>query len=182
MTRLVSRWVSLRACASAAAVFLLWSAADHFGGPLSGLAVVTVARADNGGSGSGGSGGGKSGSGKSENGKSENGKSESGKSGRGKSGSEGSGGGDEDGDKDAEKAERAERRSVERFLSRLREKGSVNWAQVRDEGVEVRYADGWSESVSGGRYQLFDTRRRVVTDRPATRGDLRRLAAAAATR
>lgn len=177
MIRLVlTRGVALRIWTGPAILILLWSIAASFDGQLSTLSPVSAAHADNGGSGSGGSGSGKSGSG-------DSGGHGSGDDGGDGSGGDGSGddGGGKDGDK-TEKAEKAERKSVERFLNRLREKGSVSWAQVREGSVEVRYADGWSESVSAGRYQLLDTRRRVVTDRPAKSGDFKRLAAAAATR
>ncbi len=66
---------------------------------------------------------------------------------------------------------------MSRFLQTLRTRGQVVASSRRD-GIEVRYSDGWTERVRGGRYTLIDPRRRVVVDRPGKRSDVRRLDAA----
>ena len=42
-------------------------------------------------------------------------------------------------------------------------------------GMEVRYSDGWSESIRGGRYYLKNPRRRTVISRRVRNSDYRRL-------
>lgn len=73
----------------------------------------------------------------------------------------------------------AENHAVERFMERIKARGVVDSASVAGDGIAVRYVDGWSESISGGRYRLMDAGRRIVKERAARRSDYRRLTAAA---
>ena len=52
------------------------------------------------------------------------------------------------------------------------------WANVRNDSIEVRYSDGWSEQVVQGRYHLRDPAKRIVIERAAKTLDLERLKAA----
>jgi hypothetical protein len=179
----------MRAWALSSVLVLLWTSAIPCAGPLSGLSLVGAAFADKGsgggGSGSGGGGGDHSGSGGGDHSGNGGGDSDGGGGGSDDGGGDNSGSGRSGGDKkgsETEKTEKAEKRDVQRFLDRLQHGGSVAYASVTESGVEVRYSDGWSEAVSGGRYRLVDGRQRVVADRPAKKSDLKRLSAAAATR
>lgn len=169
----------------------LWCAAAPRAGWLAAMSPVAMALADKGSDGGGsGSGGGDhsgKGGGDSDGGGDRSGNGGGEKSGKGDGDKSGNGGDDDKSgkggdDKKGSEAEKSERRDVERFLDRLQQGGSVAFARVTDEGVEVRYSDGWSEAVAGGRYRLVDGRQRLVTERAARRSDLKRLSAAAATR
>ncbi len=131
-------------------------------------------------SGSSSSGGtsGSSGSGSGSSGSSGSGSDSSGSSGSGSgSGSNsGPGGGDDDG---GEKKGRRSNARVERYLDTLRSRGRVVWANVRDDSIEIRYSDGWSEQVTSRRYRLRDPAKRVVIERAAKTLDFERLRSAA---
>lgn len=173
---------NIRAWALSSALLLLWACAVPSTGPLSALSPVGSAFADKG---SGGGGSDHSGSGGGDSDGDGGGDSDGGGGGSDDGGGDNSGSGRSGDDKkgsETEKAEKAEKRDVQRFLDRLQHGGSVAFSNVTEGGVEVRYSDGWSEAVSGGRYRLVDGRQRVVTDRPAKKSDLKRLSAAAATR
>jgi hypothetical protein len=128
-------------------------------------------------SGSSGSGGtsGSSGSGSGSSGSSGSGSGSGGNSGPG-SGNSGPGGGDDDG---GEKKGRRSNAQVERYLDTLRSRGRVVWANVRDDSIEIRYSDGWSEQVTSRRYRLRDPAKRVVIERAAKTLDFERLRSAA---
>ena len=70
------------------------------------------------------------------------------------------------------------RGSVKRYLDLLKDRGQV--AQISGAGskIEVRYTDGWRETISGNRYRLYDDKSRRVMDRPARSDDYERLRAA----
>ena len=128
------------------------------------------------GSGSGGSNSGSSGSGGTS-GSSGSGSGSGGSSGPGGgnsgpgSGNSGPGGGDDDaGEK---KAGRSNAQNT------LRSRGRVVWANVRDDSIEVRYSDGWSEQVTSRRYRLRDPAKRIVIERAAKALDFERLRSAA---
>ena len=53
------------------------------------------------------------------------------------------------------------------------------WASVRDDSIEVRYSDGWSEQVAQSRYRLRDPAKRIVIERAAKALDFERLRSAA---
>ena len=53
------------------------------------------------------------------------------------------------------------------------------WASVRDDSIEVRYSDGWSEQVVQSRYRLRDPAKRIVIERAAKALDFERLRSAA---
>lgn len=132
-------------------------------------------------SGSGSDSGGSSGSGSGSGGSSGSGSGSSGSSGSGSSsgssgGNSGPGGGDDDG---REQKDRRSNTQVERYLDTLRSRGRVVWANVRDDSIEIRYSDGWSEQVTSHRYRLRDPAKRVVIDRAAKTLDFERLRSAA---
>ena len=52
---------------------------------------------------------------------------------------------------------------------------SVTRAEHVQDRIEIEYANGWSEAVRGGRYELIDPFQRIVTQRPATDADTSRL-------
>jgi hypothetical protein len=54
-------------------------------------------------------------------------------------------------------------------------RGRVVWSNVRDDSVEVRYSDGWSEQVTSRHYRLRDPARRTVIERPPKKLDFERL-------
>ncbi len=59
-----------------------------------------------------------------------------------------------------------------------------NVRSVRSSGnsIQVTYANGWIEVISGGTYRLIDPYERAVATRPATRTDLSRLKKSASRR
>lgn len=157
---------------------------------------VSAAASGSGSSGSGGSHSGSSGSGgSSENSGSGSGSSGSSGSGNGSGGNSGpssgnsahgggnsghGGGGDDDADDDGGETKGTRSNAqVERYLDTLRSRGRVVWANVRDDSIEVRYSDGWSEQVTSSRYRLRDPAKRVVIERAAKTLDFERLRSAA---
>lgn len=86
-------------------------------------------------------------------------------------------GGGDDGDNDGD-GHGATGSSIGGFLGALISHGKVGSANLTNDGIVVRYADGWSERVEKGRYQLLDKRNRVVVSRKARTIDLKRLRAA----
>lgn len=90
----------------------------------------------------------------------------------------GKGSGGDDGDDDGGGHGKDQRRSVERYLDLVKSRGRI--AKFSDDGrtIDVRYADGWRETVGPGRYALYDDDGRCVVDRPARRSDFARLRAA----
>lgn len=114
----------------------------------------------------GGGGGGSSGGGDHDSGDHDSGDHDSGghdSGGHGGSSSSRGGGDDSGGDRD--RSDRSGRSDKSRSKDRGRD---------RDE-MEVRYSDGWSESVKGGRYVLRDAGQRVVVNRAARQSDRKRL-------
>ena len=69
--------------------------------------------------------------------------------------------------------------AVSRYLQALRTHGRVASAKANGASIDVRYIDGWRESINGNRYRLFDPNGRRVMERPAMRDDFRRLRAVA---
>jgi len=89
-------------------------------------------------------------------------------------------GGDDDSDSGKGRRDGASKGdSVSRYLKALRTQGRVASAKANGNSIEIRYSDGWRESVNGDRYRLFDPKGRRVVERPVVRDDIRRLRAAA---
>jgi hypothetical protein len=97
----------------------------------------------------------------------------------------GPGSGDDDGDDDnsgsgkGQRGDTAKRDSVSRYLQTLRNHGRVASARINGTSIDVRYNDGWRETINGSRYRLFDPNGRRVMERSAVRDDFRRLRAVA---
>ncbi len=172
-------WVKTSAAALALAFALQVGTLDRAATWLGLPEAVGPAMAKDGESGGGSHGGGEH-SGK-------GGGDDGGGSGRGGGERSGKGGGDDDGDRDGDrdgddKSEaRSDRddRAVSRFLERLSRHDEVAWSRVNGDGITVRYDDGWTERVMNGRYQLFDRKDRLVSERAARGSDLKRLRGAA---
>lgn len=99
-----------------------------------------------------------------------------GSAGSGRGGSDDGGGSGRDGSReDRSKGARAQGKGAAP-RARL---GDVVWSARREGAIEVRYADGWSESVDRSGYSLRDPGRRVVASRPAKSSDFSRLGALA---
>jgi len=141
--------------------------------------------------GSGGDGGGSSGSGSDSSGSGSDSSGSGHGSGDDNSGpgsgddNSGPGSGDDDGRDDnsgSGKGHRdgaGKRDAVGRYLQVLRSHGRVASARVNGTSIDVRYNDGWRETVSGNRYRLYDPNGRRVMERSAVRDDFRRLRAVA---
>lgn len=140
------------------------------------IAGPSAAVADDGGGGGEGGGHGGSGRGGGDDGGGDDG---------GRGGDDGGRGGDDRGKQgrggDDDARQREGPNVVDRFLAVLRARGRVVWASNKGGVVEVRYEDGWSERVAGGRYALLDPKRAVVVDRAARPSDGERLMAAIGT-
>lgn len=96
-------------------------------------------------------------------------------------GEDGSNSGDGKGNRDRRGEDRRkETREVRRYMNMVSKRGTVVWSRVAPGLAELRYSDGWSESVKGGRYSLRDRANRVVAERPARASDLQRLSTASA--
>lgn len=52
--------------------------------------------------------------------------------------------------------------------------------EVSDDGIEIEYADGWTEEVEGVVYELTDPSGETVEERPATEADVERMLSQAA--
>jgi hypothetical protein len=128
--------------------------------------------------GSGGEGGG------SDDGGSDNSGSGSDSSGSGSgSGGDNSGPGSGDDDDDnsgsgkGRRDEAGKRDAVRRYLQALQSHGRVASTRVVGSSIDVRYDDGWRETINGNRYRLIDPNGRRVVERSAVRDDFRRLRA-----
>ena len=144
------------------------------------------------GHGSGGSGSGSSGSGSSGSSGSgssgSSGSGSSGSSGSGSSGSSGSGSGSSSGPGSGEaerevepggenRGKKTRQDAVQRYLKVLERHGKVSRVSGSGSRIDVRYTDGWRETISDGRYRLYDPNNRKIMDRAARRDDFQRLRA-----
>jgi len=68
--------------------------------------------------------------------------------------------------------------SVRRYLDLLKNRDQVARVSRSGSTIEVRYTDGWRETISGNRYRLYDQKNRRVMDRPVRPEDYERLRAA----
>jgi hypothetical protein len=69
--------------------------------------------------------------------------------------------------------------SLTTFLGILKGHGKVADASRESGRIAVKYTDGWSEQITGGKFQLVDPKGRIVASRQALQVDVRRLQAAA---
>lgn len=87
-------------------------------------------------------------------------------------------GGEDDGGGDDDGGHGEAGSSVNGFLGALLGHGKIRDAFADDDTVILVFADGWSEKVDAGQYQLIDRKGRVVVTRKARSSDERRLRAA----
>jgi len=112
----------------------------------------------------------------------------SGSSGSGSSGSSGSGSGSNSGPGSGEterevepggenRGKKTRQDAVQRYLKVLERHGKVSRVSGSGSRIDVRYTDGWRETISDGRYRLYDPNNRKIMDRAARRDDFQRLRA-----
>ncbi|MFZ1679595.1 MAG: hypothetical protein WAT70_01140 [Rhizobiaceae bacterium] len=152
----VARLAAIAILLALSPVRLSFDPADH-AFPIS--AAVAHAEDGEGGSGNGGDSNGGDDNGGDDNGGDDNG---------------GGGGGDDNGGGGHGEAGS----SVKGFLGALLGHGKIRDSFADDDTVILVFADGWSEKVDAGRYQLIDRKGRVVVTRKARSSDDRRLRAA----
>lgn len=95
-------------------------------------------------------------------------------------GSDNSGGGDRKGDGGAVDEGRSSRGTGEvgRYLKVLETHGRVVGTHRSEAMIEVRYSDGWRETIIGKRYRLYNDDNRRIVDRVARPEDFARLRSA----